>query len=91
MINENELVTLLLAVGALVFILSNGAGLRRLPMAPLFVSAYGVLVLGWCFTVLEGFFWDTALNYLEHACYAASSCLLALWCWLVFSNRPQCS
>ena len=84
---ENELLTLLIAVGVLIFIVSNGASLRELPRSRFFVSAYAILVAGWTLTVLEGIFWKAQFNFLEHACYATSSVLLALWCWQVFRGK----
>jgi hypothetical protein len=45
------------------------------------------MMLGsWILTVLEGFFWENFLNYIDHACYAVGSVLVAVWCWKVFGS-----
>lgn len=90
MIQENELLTLLVAVGVLVFAVSNREGLRELPRAGLCRLAFMLLVAGLTFTVLEGVFWEHILNLLEHICYGASSVTLAIWVWLVFKGASPC-
>jgi hypothetical protein len=89
MVQENELITLLLGIGVLVFAVSNRLRLQRLPEWKFLVGALGLLFLGWILTILEGFFWESALNLLEHISYAASSVLLALWCWKVFPKEGR--
>lgn len=83
-IEQNELVTLLVGVSALILVVSNRRGLEGLPKAGICVLSFLLLVLGLAFTVLEGLFWGGAFNILEHICYAGSSLLLAIWVWLVF-------
>ncbi len=84
MAQENEIVTLLLGLGILIFILANRAELHRLPSARTLLAGYYVLVGAWVLTILEGFVWPTLLNLLEHAAYAVSAVLLATWFWRVF-------
>jgi hypothetical protein len=86
---ENELVLLLLGIGILVFMAVNRSRLAELPSRGLFLAAFHVLVLGWVLTVLEGLFWPELLNTAEHACYAASSLMVAVWCWHAFVRRGE--
>ena len=89
MIQVNEIVMLLLGCGGLLFIRANRPGLARIPSANILIAGYGVLFAGWTLTVLEGFFWGGALNYLEHICYALSSVLVALWCVQAFDGEEK--
>jgi len=84
---ENEIVMLLLGVGVLIFILGNRARLKRLAASKILIAGFYVLLAGWVLTVLEGFFWEGPLNYLEHLCYAVSAVFVAVWCCKVFGGR----
>lgn len=84
---ENEVVMLLLGVGVLTFILGNRARLKHLAASKILIVGFYVLLAGWVLTVVEGFFWEGLLNYLEHLCYAVSSVLVAVWCCKVFGGR----
>lgn len=87
MISENEIITLILAVGVLIFIMVNRLQLKRVPTSKILITGFYLLLAGWVLTVLEGFFWKGLLNLLEHICYATSSVLVATWCWKVFGNK----
>ena len=86
---ENEVVMLLMAIGVLIFILFNRRQIMRIEAAGLLVAAFCILLIGYVFTVLEGFFMEALLNFLEHACYAGSSVLIALWCMKVFKRKES--
>ena len=86
---ENEVVMLLLGVGVLTFILGNRARLKQLTASKILIVAFYLLLAGWVLTVLEGFFWEGILNFVEHLCTAVSSVLVAAWCWKVFGSRPR--
>ena len=89
MIQDNEVVMLLMAIGVLIFILVNRRLIMRIEAARVLVAALCVLLAGYVFTVLEGFFLGDLLNFLEHLCYAASSVLIALWCMKVFKPKES--
>lgn len=89
MLQENEVVTLLLGVGTMIFILAHRPRLGQLPYSKIILSAFYIIFAGWAFTVFETFIWSNVLNFLEHACYAASSLLLAVWCWKVVRGRRE--
>jgi len=84
---ENEVVMLLIGVGVLIFILGSRPRLKSLPASNILIAGFYVLLVSWVLTVLEGFFWEGLLNYIEHACYAVGSVLVAVWCWKVFGRR----
>ena len=89
MIQDNEVVMLLMAIGVLIFILVNRRLIMRIEAARVLVAAFCVLLAAYVFTVLEGFFLSTLFNFLEHACYAASSVLIAIWCMKVFKEKES--
>ena len=80
----NEIVMLSIGMGVLIFILSNRTRLKHLAAYRILIAAFCLMLAGWILTVLEGFFYEWLLNFLEHLCYAASSLLLMVWCWKVF-------
>ena len=85
-IQENELITLIVACFVLIFIIVKRAELKSIPFSGILLLAYGVVFAGWTITVLESFFFPTAMNILEHICYAMSSAILALWCYKFFCS-----
>lgn len=85
--DPNEIVMLLLGAGVLIFIIENRAGLKRLPASGIIISAFSLLLATWIATVLESFIWYRFLNLVEHAGFAASSVLTAIWCWKAFSQN----
>jgi hypothetical protein len=89
MIHENEIVMLILGLGVLIFILGNRSEVKRFPSSGLLILGFYMLLAGWALTVLEGFFWETVLNYLEHACYSAGAVLVAAWSWKIFGKGRE--
>ena len=89
MLQENEIVMLLGGGGVLVFIFANHLKLKRVRAWKILTGGFCVLLAGWLFTVLEGFFLKAVFNFLEHMCYAASSVLIAVWCWKGFGSRKE--
>lgn len=79
---ENEIITLVLGLGALIFTYLRRKELENMPGWGVALAAILSLVGAWIFTVAEGVFWGPQLNILEHFCYAASSVLFATWCWM---------
>ena len=95
MIQDNEVIMLLMAIGVLIFILVNRRLIMRIRAARVLIAAFCVLLAAYVLTVLEGFFlenlqpWGDLLNFLEHLCYTASSVLIALWCLRVFKPKES--
>ena len=89
MIQQNEIITLLLAIGCMIFILVNKQKVKRIPVAEILIAGYCLLLTGYVLTILESLFWNEMLNVLEHICYSASSVLMAVWCWKIFAYRKD--
>lgn len=85
MFQESELTNLVVGLGsaAVVAVLARGI---RIPKAGLLYGGFALLLLGYAFTVLEGFVWPDALNFAEHLCYAASGLLFLAF--VAGSARP---
>ena len=88
-IQQNEIVMLLLGVGVLIFAIRNRVGLKRLPSYGILMTAFYLLPVTWFATVLEGYIWNPFFNLLEHAGFAASSVLTAIWCWKAFTGKKK--
>jgi hypothetical protein len=91
-IQENEVVTLVLGISALIFIWANRSELKGLVASKILIVGFHVVFASWILTNLEGLFaegtfWYDFLNTLEHICYASSSVLVAVWCCKVFGRK----
>jgi hypothetical protein len=86
MLHENEVVMLLLGVGIFLFMLMNISHIRHISFWKILIASYSLLLTGWILTVLEGYFLESLLNFLEHLSYAMSSLVLAVWCFKVFGD-----
>ncbi len=86
MIQQNELITFLVGAGAMLFIVFNRRRITTIPGSRWLILSYAILFLAWTFTVIEGFLLTEVMNFLEHACYMASSILAAVWCWTVLNG-----
>ena len=84
---ENELITAIVALGVLIFIVLHHNALRKLPNFKILASAFYVLIASWILTILEGFFFPAFLNLLEHVGYALSAVLLALWLFPMYKKE----
>jgi hypothetical protein len=89
MIQQNELITFLVGTGAMLFILLNRRRIITIPGSRWLFFSYATLFSAWTFTVIEGFLLMEVMNFLEHACYMASSILAAVWCWTVLDGREK--
>lgn len=89
MIQQNELITFLVGVGAALFILINWRRIRGIPESGWLLAAYALLLSGWTLTLVEGFVFTEAMNALEHACYMISSLAMAVWCWSMFVRQGK--
>jgi hypothetical protein len=81
MFQENEVVMLVLGIGVLLFIVKNLEQVKRIFLWKILIGSYYILLSGWFFTVIEGFFLEYYFNLLEHICYAVSTVMVAVWCW----------
>lgn len=83
MIQEYEIIMFALGLGIYLFTLANKNRLQRIPYFRLLGSAFFLLLPAWALTILEGVIFSELFNFIEHACYAASAVLLAVWCWKI--------
>ena len=83
MVQDNEVISLVLAAGVFVSLLLSRRSLLKIPCIGLLFSGYCSLFLGMMLTVLEGFFWGESFNLLEHLSYLVSALFLAAWVWCV--------
>jgi len=88
-IQQNEIILLLLGLGALIFILGNRPRLQLLPRSKILISGFYMLLASWILTILEGFLLGELLNFIEHICYAGSAVLMAVWCRQVFGKNGR--
>lgn len=89
MVRENEIIMAVLSLGVLTFIYLNDVHLKRVEAFKLLFAGFCAFTAGWILTVLEGFFFETVLNLMEHMCYAAGGILLAVWCRRVFASVKE--
>jgi hypothetical protein len=87
MIQENELMTLMLCVGALFFIIINYVKLKSLPGLRIFIISFIFFTMGWFFTVIEGIIFEEVFNLIEHICYISSSIAIFIWTLILFKKR----
>jgi hypothetical protein len=79
MIQQQELITLICSIGVGIVNFSYRKHLWRLPGSRLLFSAYGLLVVAWALTILQGFLWPVAVNLLVYICQAAAAIVLLWW------------
>ena len=87
MIQENELITFILCVGALTFFLINYLKMRSLPALLIFMISFIFFLMGWFFTVIEGVIFEDIFNLIEHVCYICSSLMMLIWALIFFKKR----
>jgi len=93
-IRENEVVSLVLYVGVLIFVLANFKRLKHIPGFALLLAALLTFLCTALLTVLEGVFPDPSaghwwFNFLEHCGYAGCAILLAVWCCFLPPNGDK--
>ena len=87
MIQENELITFILCLGALSFIIINYTKLKSLPGFRIFIISFVLFTMGWHFTVIEGIIFEEIFNFVEHLCYISSSIMLLIWTIIFFKKN----
>ncbi|RJE71973.1 hypothetical protein BGP76_07790 [Reichenbachiella sp. MSK19-1] len=81
MLYENEVLMLLISVIVLIFAIIYFKTLSRIPHWRYLMGSYALLMLGWLFTILEGFLFHLLFDYLEHIFYMLGSLCIFLWIW----------
>ncbi len=80
MFEESELIALLITFGVSFFLWATRKIIITLPFYHLLLISFGFYFFSKVCTVLEGFFWETALNSLEHISAIASCTVFFWWC-----------
>jgi 4-hydroxybenzoate polyprenyltransferase len=81
MIHDNELIMLILGIGALVLTLIYKAELKRIFAWKNLMASFYIFLAACVLTVAEAFLWPTYLNFAEHLFYTASAIFMAVWCF----------
>jgi membrane protein CcdC involved in cytochrome C biogenesis len=89
MIHENEVITLAIGIGVYIFVVVYRTQIERIPDWKTVLMAYRIFLVAWALTVLEGFFWESALNALEHLCYVFGMILIVVWIWKTTRIRKE--
>ncbi len=89
MIDFSELIVFIVGIVTLVVILKDKKDVELLPDYRLFIFSFYLVLGGWFFTIVEGFFLHDFFNLIEHVLYATSNIFLASWCYVVFRRRPK--
>lgn len=76
---ENEIVSLLLSLGILLFFLANLGRIRQIDGYHYLLGSFLAYITAMIFTLLETVAVEQALNFLEHLGYLVSAVLLAAW------------
>lgn len=87
MLAENEVVSLFLSLGLLLFFLANLGRVREIRGYTWMMAGYLAYVSAMIFTILEGFAWEQGFNSLEHLSYLVSAVFLAVW--IATLSRPR--
>ncbi len=90
MIEHNELVTLILGTGCILFIFFKKQNIRKIPSASLLLLSFLSLYISWISSILEIFFWYTFFNVIEHSVATLSAIIITVWCWKVVYKRSEC-
>ena len=87
MLYVDELLMLTIGIVLIIFVYINLDRFKKIPQYKILFSSYAVVLTGWMFTVLEGFFLPQIINTLEHTCYMISSALLLYWVMKILQNK----
>jgi len=89
MLYDNEVVMLIMGAGVFGFVWLNYPRVKRIYAWKWLILSFYLMMAGWCFTILEGFFMSDISNYLEHICYFLSALILAYWCRLIMVEKRE--
>ncbi|HOK67430.1 MAG TPA: hypothetical protein PK054_03470 [Anaerohalosphaeraceae bacterium] len=89
MFEESELIALLITVGVSFFLLATRKIIITLPSYQFLLVSFGFYLASKVCTVLEGFFWETALNSLEHICAILSCAVFFWWCLRLGTDKES--
>jgi len=84
MVHVNEIVIFSEGLGVLIVLAAFYRRLQPLPGRTWLLISFVALVIGWCLTILEGF-WPVngMINIVEHAMIPVSALALTAWLWTI--------
>ena len=82
-VNIPEIVVWIIGFVVFLFGIVQYQYVQRIPYHFYLILSYCAVLLAWSFTILEGFFWESVLNILEHSLELLSVVLLAIWCFRI--------
>lgn len=92
MLQENEFIAMLIAIGILIFLAVNRKNRIIQSSDRWLIIAFLLLTLSLIFTVIEGSensSMHKVFNLLEHLCGLAHYCALTFWLWCVFVPKGK--
>jgi hypothetical protein len=89
MLYDNEVVMLILGAGVAGFARLNYPHIKRIHSWKWLILSFYLMMGGWLFTILEGFFLEEIFNYLEHISYTLSGLVLAYWCRNILLHNQE--
>jgi len=89
MLFDNEVIMLILGTGVFYYALFNKSQIRRIPAWKWLLGSFFLMLTGWLFTILEGFFLANTFNLIEHFSYAAGGLAMVVWCRKFVTNRKE--
>jgi hypothetical protein len=87
MFEQREVITLLLAAGVLAFIVIHRETLKSVPNWPVLFASFLFLFTSLACSVVEGMYWETLIDSIQHLCSGSSGVAMAIWCKLTFVTR----
>jgi hypothetical protein len=91
MFEQREVITLLLAIGVLVFIAIQRETLKSVPNWPVLLTSFLFLLTSLTCSVVEALIWETLIDSIQHLCSGLSAVCMAIWCKLTFLSREATS
>lgn len=86
-ITEREIIPLLICLGILVFIWFNRLQLKRVPSSRVLLWGFYLLCAVKVFGILEEFFYEDFINFLQHLSSAGTIIFLTIWTFKICKKR----
>ena len=86
MLSENEIIMLILGIGIFFLIYVYRSKIKRIYAWKILLAGFYMLIIAVICTIVEEFFLNTVLNFMEHLFYSVSSVLVTVWCWRASSG-----
>ena len=81
---DRELIAAIAATLMVLFFFINRSKVAAAPHARLLVASFSLMAASLVCSVVEVFFWEEQINFVQHALASLSMVTLAVWAWLTF-------